>query len=541
MSHGPVSGVGVGRVGFSLPSFNQQDELQGLNQRLANYINKVKRLETANKELDSKIKVLLAKRGTLSRGLGLVREAGAGHLQQMLLDPLSGSGRCCVAPDSSAYSLRCGSEFLRHLVSGRTPPWRFPASGGCLVNSFPFNVQDISMDNAGLTLQLDNCELASDDFKVKWQSELDLRQSVEQDLNGLRKILEETTWVVGKLEAQIEAMNEELGYLRKNHQEEVDDLRKQISNSNISVELEKSEEEDLGQVINKIREEYQALADQNKKEAEECYRKKFDAASLEVSKNNEALQAAKQNVTELRRQIKNLEVEHRTLGATIQSLEDTLQDTEDRVNMEVQTLNNTISSLEQQLAKLRADLTNRGVEVPDLLNTKMRLQAEIDTYRKLLEGDGLSQSDHLRSTPGTGEPRKNAKKVIIISQKLVDGRLFLRSKNQKKFWIENLGRIWGKTFKRFGANTLGRGLSGDPVCRVGRKGQLWTGEAGAIWVKEQRVWLYPRVPNASFSPKGAELLKSDPNTILSVTELISRVPLGNTCLVWDGILCGQGF
>uniref|UniRef100_UPI00398F24DA keratin, type I cytoskeletal 18-like n=1 Tax=Pristiophorus japonicus TaxID=55135 RepID=UPI00398F24DA len=367
-SHSPGSVSGMGRMGPSFSSVNQQDELQGLNKRLASYLNKVKSLESANRELEGRIQSFLAKRGNLAR-------------------------------DWTSYER--------------------PVLDICK------QVQDTNMDNAGLTLQLDNSELASDDFKVKWQSEMDLRQSVEQDLNGLRKILEDTNMGRVQLESQIDAMNEELSYLRKNHQEDVDDLKRQITGSDVSVEVENSDEEDLGQVINKIRQEYQALADQNKKDAEECYRKKFDAASFEASRNSEALQAAKQQVMDIRRQIKSLEAERRSLGTMINSMEDTLQDTEERTASELQALNNNIINLEQQLAKIRTELKNQDVEYQTLLNTKMRLQAEIDTYRRLLEGDGFSSSDHLRGAPtsGFGETRKTAKKVIIISQKVVDGKV----------------------------------------------------------------------------------------------------------------------
>lgn len=365
IANGPALGSGSSRFGLS-QSANQQGELQELNKRLASYLNKVKTLESANKELDIKIKGILANKGVHTR-------------------------------DWSSYEKP--------------------------VLDVSQQVQDTNLDNAGLTLQLDNCELASDDFKVKWQSELDLRQSVEQDLNGLRRILDDTNLGRGQLEAQIDVMNEELIFLRKNHLEKVDDLRAQISKSDVSVQLEDSEEDDLGQVINKIREEYQALADQNKKKAEECYKKKFDAASQEVSKTSEALQAIKQSITEQRRQIKILEVELRMLGATIHSLEDTLQDTEDRSALELQRINNTIASLEHQLAKLQEDMKVRAADYQDLLNIKMRLQAEIDTYRKLLEGDGLSKSDQLKATPTFGEARKGTKKVIIISQRFMDGKV----------------------------------------------------------------------------------------------------------------------
>ncbi|XP_048389667.1 keratin, type I cytoskeletal 18-like isoform X2 [Stegostoma tigrinum] len=329
-SYSPVSMTNLSRV--AVPStFNQQDELQGLNKRLALYLNRVNSLESTNKELEGKIHAHLAQKGNLAR-------------------------------DWSSYEK--------------------PVVDICK------QVQETNMDNAGLTLQLDNCELASDDFKVKWQSELDLRQSVEQDLNGLRKILDDTNVGRMQLESQIEALNEELSYLRKNHQEEVDELKKQIANSSVSVEVENSDDEDLAKIMHSIREEYQALADQNRKDAEECYKKKFDAASFEASKNNEALQATKNELTNIRRQIKNLEVEQRSLMAMISSLEDTLEDTDQRLAAELQALNQTIQHLEEQLADCHSRLKAQNLEYQNLLNTKMRLQAEIDTYRRLLEVEG---------------------------------------------------------------------------------------------------------------------------------------------------------
>ncbi|XP_041056093.1 keratin, type I cytoskeletal 18-like [Carcharodon carcharias] len=365
-AYSPASMSNLNRIGT--PSgFNQQDELQGLNKRLANYLNKVKTLESANKELEGKIQNYLAKRGTLAR-------------------------------DWSSYEK--------------------PVLDICK------QVQETNLDNAGLTLQLDNCELASDDFKVKWQSESELKQSVEQDLNGLRKILDDTNVGRMQLESQIEAMNEELIYLRKNHQEDVNELKMQIANSSVSVEVEHSDDEDLVKVMNQIREEYQALADQNRKDAEECYRKKFDAASFEASKNNEVLQAMKNDLTSLRRQIKNLEVEHRSLVAMINSLEDTLDDTEDRTAAELQVLNQNIQNLEQQLADLHKKLKAQNVQYQILLNTKMRLQAEINTYRGLLDSEGFGQSDHPRGPLASNlGDKKTAKKVIIISQKVIDGKV----------------------------------------------------------------------------------------------------------------------
>lgn len=68
------------------------------------------------------------------------------------------------------------------------------------------------------------------------------------------------------------------------------------------------------------------------------------------------------------------------------SLEGTLRDTEMRYNMEIENLNSIILQLEAELMQLRNNIQQQTQDYEILLNMKMKLEAEIATYRRLLEG-----------------------------------------------------------------------------------------------------------------------------------------------------------
>lgn len=317
---------------------NEKGQMQNLNDRLAAYLDTVRRLEQENGKLEQQIREALEKGGPETR-------------------------------DYSKYN--------------------------AILDDLRRKVFDATVDNARLVLQIDNARLAVDDFRVKFENEMAIRQSVEGDIAGLKKVIDETN--IGRLnvEGEIESLKEELLFLKKNHENEVDELRSQISQSGVQVDVDAPKGQDMSQVMEDMRANYEKQALKNAEELKMWHETQIADVQVQVAQNTEALQGAQMECNDLRRQIQTLEIELASQQNLKASLEDTLRNTEIRSNGEMEKLNNIIIQLEAELAQLRANITEQGQEYEALLNMKMKLEAEINTYKKLLDGEDFKLQDAL--------------------------------------------------------------------------------------------------------------------------------------------------
>ncbi|KAG3269017.1 keratin 10, transcript variant X2 [Ictidomys tridecemlineatus] len=329
-------GFGGGFGGDGLLSGNEKVTMQNLNDRLASYLDKVRALEESNYELEGKIKEWYEKHG-----------------------------------NSSQREPRDYSKYYQ------------------TIEELKNQILNLTTDNANVLLQIDNARLAADDFRMKYENEVTLRQSVEADINGLRRVLDELTLTKADLEMQIESLTEELQYLKKNHEEEMRDLQN-VSTGDVNVEMNAAPGVDLTELLNNMRSQYEQLAEKNRKDAEAWFNEKSKELTTEIDNNIEQMSSHKSEITELRRTVQGLEIELQSQLALKQSLEASLAETEGRYCVQLSQIQGQITSLEEQLQQIRAETECQNAEYQQLLDIKIRLENEIQTYRSLLEGEGSS-------------------------------------------------------------------------------------------------------------------------------------------------------
>ncbi|XP_030637690.1 keratin-like protein KRT222 [Chanos chanos] len=105
----------------------------------------------------------------------------------------------------------------------------------------------------------------------------------------------------------------------------------------------------------------------------------------QVKHGEAALREARAELTEARKQWQSLQVEIESLRALEKGLESSLSQNKQQYACQLQDLSRTVEGLEAELQEVRNSLANQRQRHQQVLNTKMRLEYEITTYRKLLE------------------------------------------------------------------------------------------------------------------------------------------------------------
>ncbi|XP_006186325.1 keratin, type I cytoskeletal 40 [Camelus dromedarius] len=307
---------------------HEKETMQFLNDRLANYLEKVRGLEELNAELERRIREQ--------------REEDV---------PL-------VCPDYQCYF-----DTIEDLQQ---------------------KILCTKAENSRLAVQLDNCKLAADDFRSKYESELSLRQLVENDISGLRGILGELTLCKSDLEAHEESLKEDLLCLKNNHEKEVSVLHGQLGDR-LNVELETAPTTDLSRVLDEMRCQYETVLANNHRDVEEWFAVQTEELNQQQLSSAEQLQGCQMEILELKRTATALEIELQAQQSLTESLECTVAETEAQYSTELAQVQGLIDNVEHQLAEIRCDLERQNQEYQVLLDTKARLEGEINTYRGLLE------------------------------------------------------------------------------------------------------------------------------------------------------------
>ncbi|VDD92146.1 unnamed protein product [Enterobius vermicularis] len=349
----------------------EKKEMQGLNDRLGNYIDRVKKLEEQNRKLVSDLEEL---RGRWGKDTSQIKVQYSDSLSKARKEIDDGARRKARI-DVQVARLRDDLAELRNRyedVQHRRENDREK------INQWQHAIEDAQSE-----LEM---------LRARWKQLTDEETRLNNDNARIWKELEKARTdldaeTIGRIDYQnqVQTLMEELEFLRRVHEQEVKELQALLAQAPADTrEFFKNE---LALAIRDIKDEYDYIAKQGKQDMESWYKLKVsevqgsaNRANMESNYQREEVKRMRDNIGDLRGKLADLESKNALLEKEVQNLNYQLND--DQRQYEA-----ALNDRDATLRRMREECQTLVAELQALLDTKQLLDAEIAIYRKMLEGE----------------------------------------------------------------------------------------------------------------------------------------------------------
>jgi len=362
----------------------EKRDLQELNDRFASYIERVRFLEADNKRLQSIIDVLKVKFEKLEETLKEMYEAELEQARKTIDETTKAKAEvelkvARLEEELADYKRRYEDEAREHAITKANIPKLEKAISerDAQIDFLTKNVDALERELARLKGEIARLQRDLSDAKTAADAEIVARI---------------------ELESMVQSKDDEINFLKNMYEEKI----RQLMDLNFDSEDYRAMfSNELALALRDIRAEYDAILEAQKgADNDSWYKAKFNEMMMTSQRSGNELAGAKDEVKKARAKYAELQKEIMALRAHNAALEERIAALEAELDEQAKLHRLAIDERDAEIEKLRAQLAAQILELKELMDSKLALDAEIATYRRLLQGEESRLKEHMAGGGG---------------------------------------------------------------------------------------------------------------------------------------------